>query len=909
MKRFFSYLSLVCVALVSFTMVACTKTETDEDPSKPTPTPTPDVECSVTFGTPTASEASASVVLTVENYTDYAYIVEENTGNNKATLPALIFAEGTKGKLTNGENTIKIEQLTPGTSYIVWFAFAYKNIVVTKVEKVTLETATFSDELTIYDVDYMSAKAYFNYPSSIPEGSAVKWLLSDVACYNSFSDAEPMALCLHDATYQNYVTSNTNWVFTEENNWFGDDNELFHWTPIVPNQPMYLILCEYAYTEEEVWYRAGWGPGYYIPAFRLEEYYTACNTTGKFVDPEPYYTGYHRTEFFTSKAPGIMKDKPTIDMNLTPLGGKITLTPTDNIYAMCYAILDSQTYLSELLPLLNNNKDYLQWYFTSYHAFAIGQIARNAYGQVDIILEKDYWMTQGTQYTLFITSLSDENGSKQSYTTKTFTLPRPTKPAPSVEVKGVDKPADEVDKTGAQRYDEVYFNLKTTSESEDNKAYSAKYIANYERDWAALVQQYKKNYNMTEEEANVEVINTYGASLTAEELAALNSPEGWTICIETRADATTYCGAVIMNDHGVYSAASIGSYRSLKEPAAPAADMSKLNALKGDWTATATVKYVRWFYDETRPEGEYNYQAEVVENLSCKVTIGEVGYEATLPESVYDIFFKSSNLTTREQVDAVYEQFKGSVDDFNDHVASQNRVLCQGFDLVTQYGGHDTVYASPYELFIADSKKYTAYNYESPIFDFGPKWYLEIDEQGNITAPFNVNYFSPAAQWNKYIFSFLGCSETHSLPNVKNDRDEIVNGHFPVTVSEDGNTITINPLVYGEAQDAYYPQLARTYIQGGSYTFQLQSRIVTPIVLTRGYTEPAQPASKQGVRIETQTAESMYDVKPGVPTKSRTAFPTDCKLRDRERVNYHIVSSEEFKGNIKKFVNRVLNKE
>lgn len=915
MKHIFNYFLLLCIAFTAAAMVACGNDGGTSDPENETPdTPTPPVEtiesAKLEKTKTVVTETSVEFSVETTGFTKYAYTVAEDTGSNEAPLSSLIFATGTQGTLTDGSNVIKITTLKPSTSYIVYVAFSKENTISRFVLDVKFTTGAFEDELTFFNINYQDISAHFNFPhDKVQEGNVIKWQLMDLPTYNSFiqSDIDVFALCLKDDVYHNYITESTTWLFNEDNSYFtnndyGTEDTLLRWFPIVPGQPMYLSMAEYAYNAEEVWWRAGWGPGYYTPLFDLDKYYEDyANSPNGILDSTPYYTGYHRRDFVMSKEPSRLKDVPEIKMELTPLGGRITLTPTDNIYGMCYCIIDSGTYFNEILPLLGNNKDYLQWYISSYHAFAVGQIARTVFGQTDIILENDYWMQQNTQYMLLVTSLSDEKGSKQSFVTKNFPLPKPTKTAPSVEVKGVEKPADEVELSGAQRHDEVYFNIKCTSGA-DNNAFTGQYIANYERDWAAMVQSFKKNYNMTEEEANTELVKQYGASFTAEELAAINSAEGLTIRFDTRADATTFCGAVIMNDEGVYSVASVGNYRSLKEPAAAPADMSVLNNLKDTWTATATIRYTRWHYDESRPDGDKNYQQTHEEVKTSKVVIGDVGYEATLPDEIYDIFFKSSSLKTKEEVDAVYNQFKSSVDDFNQQLINQNRILCQGFDLETTYSGYYTQYASPYELFIADGDVYSAYNYESPIFDFGPKWYLEIDTNGNVTAPFNANYFAPASQWYEYVYSFIGCSDAHSLPYVLNEKSEIVNGHFPVTISDDGNTITINPLVYGESQETYYPNIARTYVQGGQNVFQFYSQIVSPIVLTRGYSETVTPAATSAVRVESQTPATLHASEQGIARKSRTALPTNCALRKRTKVKYDILSQEEFRANINKFV-------
>ena len=183
-------------------------------------------------------------------------------------------------------------------------------------------------------------------------------------------------------------------------------------------------------------------------------------------------------------------------------------------------------------------------------------ISFTVFNDTTVRLEDYYYMRQGVNYTLYITTLGDEYGAKQSYKTFDFTLPKPTKPAPTASVQATVNP-----ETKKDEHDFVWFNLKCTS----SNAIAAKYLANYEREWAAMVSQTMKGLNVSEQEAIDYMLQTYGADLTAEELAAINQADGWNINFSTRPDATTVCGLSVMNDEGTWASA-IDMKRSAKEP-------------------------------------------------------------------------------------------------------------------------------------------------------------------------------------------------------------------------------------------------------------------------------------------------------------------------------------------------------
>lgn len=908
---------------VATTMVACGNSEgvEDEPNEKPEPKPEPEPEPEpLTFKFEaelvSASTSSAEVKLTTENIAQYAYVVETADAN---IAPDLIFATGTVGDCKDGENIVTVTSLNPNTDYVVLFAAAtveeeyYENLA-----KVTLKTGSFTEELTFFDVDYMSVKAHLNYPhDKVKEGNVLKWAIAEFPVYYENMQARPAAeaLNLNDNAWHNYITDDTTWTFSELESYMGkeeDPEAVPMYDAIVPGQPMYLMLGEYAWDTTDY---AGWGDGYYAAQFDFAKYLTD-KRSGAFENEADYWTGYYRREFFESKAPSKMSAKPEVSMNLTPIGGTITITPTDGIYGFCCGIMDPTTYM-ELLPLLNNESKYVQWYITSMHAFASG-MGLTGFGKTTINLTKYFNLYPGISYTLYITSLGDENGSKQSFAKHTFKLPDPTEPAAKFSLQGVSNP------DGEDTCDKVWFNIKLT----EGTLLDGKVIANYERDWAALLNSYKKSGYSDEEALNM-IIDTYGVAFSDEEIAAIKTDEGLNIYYSSRADASTVCGIRMRNSEGVVTVTS-AAMRSIKEPAATPVTSTLFDDLKGEWTASTTISYLHYHYRQNPAEGqEHNYQERIEEPISCKVVIGEVGYEQTLPESVYQLFFDSSNLKTKEEVDAVYAQFKTSVDDFNAHVRNQNRLLCQGFSLEHDLdllpcanpehtdkpnGVIDTQFASPYELFIADADTYSAYNYESPVFDFGPKWYLQIHSDGSVTAPFDTNYFSPMSQWYKYVYHFMGASSKYTLPNLSDVNGNSMMGHFPVVVSEDKNTITINPIeltyvttddmgnVNGSETDLFYPNIVREASSGFISGYQVHSRIIAPIVLTRGYTAPAAKAAtastgsgKIGKIVDTEL-KSVYKVAPKKAIyKSRTALPTNAVVAPTNRVDYRIISADEFK--------------
>ena len=226
---------------------------------------------------------------------------------------------------------------------------------------------------------------------------------------------------------------------------------------------------------------------------------------------------------------------------------------------------------------------------------------------------------------------------------------------------------------------------------------------------------------------------------------------------------------------------------------------------------------------------------------TSNVTIGNFEYPENLTEEHYQIFNRHG--VSRENADLYYGEFKTAAKTFIDNTRDQNRILMNGFDLAGGLHSYFT-YSDPFSLFVSDT--YNGYTSEMPLYDFGPKWYLEVAADGSVTAPFNINYFTPMSSWyaeNYAIYEshFIAYDPINGLPvgYMGDAEGNYVNGHFPVEISEDGNTITIKPLVHSGV--SYYPNAAVYYGMG---QYSVQVAVISEIVLTRNTSAAAAPAQK-----------------------------------------------------------------
>ena len=821
----------------------------------------------------------------------YAAVKAEEAGDKTPAADA-VFADGTMVECTDGTHSFTLEALSPNTEYVIYVAGLLSeadengnNQPYEKVLEVKAATGDFTEELTLFDVEGRSFKLHVK-PALTDAANVIKWGTCDIFMYNMNQQPDFEMLNLHDQYYGNYFQGDTTLVFDEAHGYVWSDemgDYIQYYEAIVPGQPQYLALGEFKYEEDEdVHGRWGWGGGYYMPVMDQEGYMNAYYDswmTGETPNENDYWTGYHKQIKFQTKGPEALDAALDVDLSgLRANGGPIRINTNGNADRVTVMLLDPMTY-EQIMPMLDNNEDYLQWFTTSYIGYMM--VGAQTFAGANIEFEMTdflYEVDKDEQYKLMVVAAKDEvagslDAKYQQFTKVDVALPDYTLPAPVVEITPLE----------ATEQNTVSFNVKCTSQD----AASGLYAANYEREWAEA----------GFDEAPAEAMEYNGNELTADDIAQINSAEGMVFEFWSREDAVTTLGVMLKSIEGLAGEVVIASNKSLPEPAKTPVESEYFTSLEGDWTATTTVvnkKYVG--YD---PDTYQSIYEDVPTTKTWKVTIGDVDYPATLSDDVYQTWFDATPYDTKEAVDAQYELFKAAVDNFNAKTAGQNRILMNGFDVhVPNYAGSKcySQYATPFELWSSDS--YNGYDNASPVWDFGPKWYLEVAEDGTVTAPFNVNYFAPMTNWTEYpnAFYFAGVGPESFLPY---DPANGENAHFPVEISEDGNTITVKGCEF--EGDTFYPNMG--YISYGSFSLGGWGTVKADVVLTRGWTEPAPeeeetPAvAKAGIDYKPANYTSLYNVKPANKIKSHTVVKA---LPTYEKVEVKVVSADEFKANVEK---------
>ena len=840
MKHLFSRFILPALFVLCGGLTGCSEDNTEQE--KPQPQP-PKEEATASIKTVETVSGSNAVILTTENITEYAYLCEVKAEGKKAPTAAVIFATGTTGKCdASGETRIEIKDvLEPGTSYVVYIALkTTENEYFANVLEADLTPAAY-DESEMFQVLQELPDGYvvrINLPQSVKDANNVlRYVCRNIVVDNYYKYNDFLSMLTNGGFFLDKSTTitmdNDHIVERDENGEpvidpdTGDVVTIAD--PMVPGEPLYMSIGEYGWGESIF----GWGEGWYIPQFDTERWQadqglsspsglsTRAGASLVLSGEEDYWTGAYGKYRFSTAKPDTMTASVKLELSdLRPNDATLTLRPEEGVDRYCVLVLPHSDYLDCEETLLNKEPELWQWFATSLICNYL-YVSRSAVDAIQFNLSDLFYasvLNPGVPFHVMITAMKDRDREKdgmiQSFKHEIFELPERTKPAPEIIVTPLPEKCTPY---------QIFFNIKAPNRD----AYMVRTLLNYEREWLAMLNKGNSYSSMTA---------AYGVLLSSEMVAQVNSDEGLEISYSSRPDAVSILAVHAENDEGLGNnldaegSPAVVRLRSARLPELPRVESDLFERLNGDWTATATVEHT------DLKTGEKSTM-----EMSTKVTISNgLTYEETLKDWVYYLY----PTQTKEWVDALYADFKAETDNFNENLTRRNMMLCMGFDFDSNKMGYLTP-ALPFDLFT--STTYSSTNNAGLFYDFGPKWYLQVRPDGSVVAPINFEDYAPLSDWfDEATYYLVGWDKDNENVIMRNhdtssdDRD----AYFPVTVSEDRNTITINPMV--QDGKTYYMTPAALGINSGTgatYAQSIGTIVKSSIVLTRGYTEPAQPAA------------------------------------------------------------------
>uniref|UniRef100_UPI004057BE4C leucine-rich repeat domain-containing protein n=1 Tax=Alistipes sp. TaxID=1872444 RepID=UPI004057BE4C len=371
----------------------------------------------------------------------------------------------------------------------------------------------------------------------------------------------------------------------------------------------------------------------------------------------------------------------------------------------------------------------------------------------------------------------------------------------------------------------VKFNIKNANPSIPVE--KVIWVANYAREFDVYMSAFGYTYT------DMVMMNNGVTNLNDTALQMVNSDFGYDLEFDVLAGSTSRLAAMGWNsesrpsDPDKEGAKAWADATSLEEPNADPLDMTKLNALKGDWTATATVKTV-----------DYNTGLATESQRSWKVSIGGLNENATL--TAEEIEYLAGFGVTEVEAKAYLAEFNEMSVEYNAKVLGQNRVLCLGWQIDDT---RELRTASPLDLFLMPD--YNASQVDYLFNDFGPKWFLQTDAEGNIFIPVNYDRVPQLTRWYNGLSHYLcGGNYEKAIANYISmvDPESVQLAGIPVEISADGNTMTLKSYTVKGSNNEdvdLYPNVLYGN-NGGLYFYN--AYIVSEVVLTKGWTEPAAPA-------------------------------------------------------------------
>lgn len=887
MKNFFTKLPLMCLMAVFCGMlVSCDETKNGK----------------FSVSVQEVGSSYVDLVFTGPEAVEIAYVLDtkEQIMNN----PSVIFKSGEELTVSGGDVVRITNGITENTKYYIYLVAKIDAQNYSDIYTLSFETSGFDfDELvTILDRAHDGYRVRLTLPqSTLDAGNAIRWSQCDLMMYNYMKKDDSFSLLYNGGSTTNAAVKDTTIVYSEDINWYvteedyDGDGELdidYIYNPISPGEPVVFIAGEFAWMEDDPkWeteyylFPSGWDPGYYRPLVD-EDYFrnggASQSSVGIMEDltiespQDSYWEGAFQRKVLRVEEPALLDGGVDVQLvEATPVNLALEFYPDENVTQYAVGVFDDSMY-EELLKLVNGREDLLQWAITSFFAaYTFG--TRVAEGDVRMELTSFYYqdaIAENSNYHVLVTAMGDNMATSQSFQKFTFQTTERVKDAPEIVVT-----KDEANTTPYK----AAFNIKCTTAAEGNPVTECYYAANYLRDWLLSINSGSTYFGII-------AGNKAYSYFSQDELEKINSAEGLDIFIPSLDGETTRLAVLGYNDE--YTPNDLTSFKYIEDcPAVadcttpytdpkPYVDPALYTDLAGVWTATATLE---------NAEGTKTFEHQ------SKITIAAdlYDYPETLSNEVYKLYEKSD--FDKEEVDAMWYEFKQLAKEITEErLENQNRLVGIGWLDKDSYNRLDA--RTPYDLFVATD--YTSVDVSSLYNDYGPKWYLEAskDENGKVvySIPVDSNFLPPASNWS--VPFYLGAMEPDNYVTFL--YGEGWTPAFPVTVSEDRNTIIISP-IEREGVD-YYPNMIG--IDNTMLQTLLENPVVSEVVLTRGW--DGDDKTQSSVRTSSVKSVQAKGNFPSTVYKSRTRLEAQKEL---EVVEGNIVTVEQFKANADRLVERLYN--
>ena len=803
------------------------------------------------------STTTAKLTLTTNGVLEVAHkVVKVAEAGETAPDAAIVFAEAEKIlPVVDGENVLDVEGLEGATDYVVYVAMKLANETFV-LEECSFTTSEYGDQiLTMISTTPFSVKFHVNMPDT------ADWvlLLGDRETYEQMkmyfgqSDAGFLESvgCINYRGSQTIEIKDGDFWYTEVD-W--DGSVLGDMTYTIKPGSAYVMLISAAYWGEvpNVWPETWrWMPYYEVAgggggwddwvdddmgvmntrgAMNLGEYTEVCTDEGVTFTHE-----YAKQCFWTNPA-ALPAEGEGVEVTLRKLTERTAY----------FEMVPSENCLSyHVLPL--SDEDYSM--LTSFIGEAGMQAYVLNYGE-PLAGGNEYVMsglTVGANYHMMVTGLFEENGAVQSFHHSTFSPQESTLPLPVIEVTSVEE---------KNTHDKVYFNIKCSTKD----ATAGKYIANYVKDW---IPELNSGYSYND------MVEMYGQILTEEELDQVNSDEGYELFYTTYEDVATRLAVVAYNADEKAGEAVWADSKAAGLPAKDKVESSLYADLEGNWV-------LNYWDTQSYLSSENSDKSKKYRQFQTTITtnpdFGPASFAAWQGDASYD-FVLGALGGNEARVKSLFDEYKAVAAYHKEKYASQNQIVSVNFPCGYYVKADKQNVYTPWDLFT--SEYYSAYDNFELFYDFGPKVFFEVKRGDSLVLKSDMNALPPME-------SFDGAYYMVGIGKNGTTNQYLLSCEFPVTVSEDKNTLTVHPVEYEGV--LYYPGTVQ-YNYGYAYP---QNVTYKELVYTRGTLEDAQSpvaAKRFSVADAIKASRAVYNATEGVAIDFTAPAKRNAKLQARPKLN------------------------
>ena len=803
------------------------------------------------------STTTAKLTLTTNGVLEVAHkVVKVAEAGETAPDANIVFAEAEKVlPVVDGENVLDVEGLEGATDYVVYVAMKLANETFV-LEECSFTTSEYGDQiLTMISTSPFSVKFHVNMPDT------ADWvlLLGDRETYEQMkmyfgqSDAGFLESvgCINYKGSQTIEIKDGDFWYTEVD-W--DGTVLGDMTYTIKPGSAYVMLISAAYWGEvpNVWPETKrWMPYYEVTggggsdddwldddmgvlstraAMNLGQYTEECTDEGIRFTHE-----YAKQCFWTNPA-ALPAEGEGVEVTLRKLTERTAY----------FEMVPSENCLSyHVLPLADEDYAMLEGFVGAegMQAYVLNYGEPMAGGNEFVMSG----LTVGANYHMMVTGLFEENGAVQSFHHSTFSPQESTLPLPVIEVTSVEE---------KNTHDKVYFNIKCSTKD----ASAGKYIANYVKDW---IPELNSGYSYND------MVEMYGQILTEEELDQVNSDEGYELFYTTYEDVATRLAVVAYNEDEKAGEAVWADSKAAGLPAKTKVESSLYADLEGNWV-------LNYWDTQSYLSSENSDKSKKYRQFQTTITtnpdFGPASFAAWQGDASYD-FVLGALGGNEARVKSLFDEYKAVAAYHKEKYASQNQIVSVNFPCGYYVKADKQNVYTPWDLFT--SEYYSAYDNFELFYDFGPKVFFEVKKGDSLVLKSDMNALPPME-------SFDGAYYMVGIGKNGTTNQYLLACEFPVTVSEDKNTLTVHPVEYEGV--LYYPGTVQ-YNYGYAYP---QNVTYKELVYTRGTLEDAQSpvaAKHFSVADAIKASRAVYNATEGVAIDFTAPAKRNAKLQARPKLN------------------------